>query len=101
MKQQLVPIAGWPGYRLSRSPDSAPTNGWKILFSRSCTGGPMQGGNLLTDNRIFWRLVDIDLRPVLILFGHAGISKDRFYRTLGHAGIAIDAGVGIYIKPIG
>ena len=54
----------------------------------------------MTDNRILGRLIDIYLRPMLILFGHAGVDKDRFNRTLRHAGITINAGVGVYIEPI-
>lgn len=61
----------------------------------------MQGGNLLTDNRILWRLIDIDLRPMLILFGDAGVRKDRFNWTLRHARITINAGIGVYIESIG
>src|SRR5438309_11289578 len=61
----------------------------------------MQRGNLLADHRIVWRFVNINLRPVRVLFGHVAVGEDRFDRTFGNAGIAIDASVGVNIKTIG
>lgn len=73
----------------------------RILFSGSSATGSVQRGNFLADYRILGRFVDIDLRPMLILLGHVVIGEDRFNRTFGHTGIAIDARVGIDIKAIG
>jgi hypothetical protein len=61
----------------------------------------MQGGNLRADYRIFGSFVYIDLRPVSIVFGHVVVGKDSLDRTLGHARIAIDAGVGVNVETIG
>src|SRR5437867_13169330 len=72
-------------------------------FDLLCRAGAvwsMQRGDLLTDDRIVWSLVDIDLRPVLILFRHRVVGEDRFHRTFGYAGITIDARVGVDIKAI-
>jgi hypothetical protein len=71
------------------------------LFFWSSTVWSVQGGNLGADYRILWSFVYIDLRPVSIVFGHVVVGKDSFDRTLGHARIAIDAGVGVNVETIG
>jgi hypothetical protein len=35
-----------------------------------------------------------------VVFGDVGIGEDSFNGTLWNTGIAIDAGVGVYIQPI-
>jgi hypothetical protein len=60
----------------------------------------MQGRYLLTDYRIVWSFIDIDLRPMSILFRDVGIGENCFHRALGHARVAINAGVGIDVKTI-
>ncbi len=54
----------------------------------------------MTNDRIFRSFVDIDLRPMLILLGHVGVREDRFDRTLGYAGIAIDAGLSVDVEAV-
>ena len=54
----------------------------------------------MTDDRVVWSFVNIDLRPVSIVFRHVGIRKDCFHRTLRYAGIAVDAGVGINVEAV-
>lgn len=71
----------------------------KLLFWSSAAW-TMQGGNLRADYRIFWGFVDIDLCPVGIVFGHVVIREDCFHRTLRHARITIDAGVGVYVETV-
>jgi hypothetical protein len=60
----------------------------------------MQGGDLRADYRIFWSLVDIDLRPVSIVFGHVVVSEDCFHRTFRNAGITIDASIGVNVEAV-
>ena len=72
-----------------------------ILLVWSCTAWSMQGGNLGADYRIIWGFIDIDLCPVSIVFGHIVIGEDCLHRTLGHAGIAIDAGLGVNVETVG
>ena len=62
-----------------------------VLFFRSSAGWSVQRGNLLTDDRIVRRFVDIDLRPVRVVFGNVSVRENRFHRTLRHTRIAIDA----------
>ena len=71
------------------------------LFFRTGATWSMQGWYLLTDDRIVWGLVYIDLCPMLILFWNVGVGEDRFHRTLRHASITVDASVGINVEPIG
>src|SRR5438067_11633850 len=65
------------------------------LFRWAGAGWSVERGNLLTDNRIVRRFVDIYLGPVLILFRNIVVGKDRFDGALRHAGVAIDAGVSV------
>jgi hypothetical protein len=60
----------------------------------------VQGRNLLADYGVLGCFVDIDLRPVRVLFGDVCVGEDRFDRTLRDARVTIDASVGVYIKPI-
>ena len=60
----------------------------------------MEGWYLLTDYRIVWSFINIDLRPVSILFRDVSVGEDCFHRTLGHARVAVNAGVGIDVKTI-
>jgi hypothetical protein len=60
----------------------------------------MQGVNLRADNRILLSIDDNDQSPVSIVFGHVVIGKDSFHRTLRHACITIDAGVGVYVETV-
>ena len=55
----------------------------------------------MTDHRIVRRFVDIDLRPLLLVFGHVVVREDCFDRALRNARVAIDARIGIYVEPIG
>jgi hypothetical protein len=71
----------------------------ELLFWSSAAWA-MQGGNLRADYRILWSFVDIDLRPVSIVFGHVVIGKDCFHRTLRHACITIDAGVSVNVETV-
>ena len=73
----------------------------RFLFGRAGAVWSVKGGNLLANNWILGRLVDIDLRPMLILLGHAGVGKNCLHRTLRHASITINARVGVYIEPVG
>jgi hypothetical protein len=60
----------------------------------------MQGRYLLTDDWIVWSFVNIDLRPVSIVFRNVRVREDGFYRTLRHAGITINTSVGINVEAI-
>ena len=71
----------------------------ELLFWSS-TAWAMQGGNLGADYRIFGSFVDIDLRPMSIVLGHVVIGEDCFHRTLRHARITIDAGVGVNVEAV-
>lgn len=70
------------------------------LFFRTSTGWSMQGRYLLTNDRKIRSFVDVDLRPVGIVIRDVGVCKDRLYRTLRHAGITIDASVGINVEAV-
>jgi hypothetical protein len=72
----------------------------QILFSGPVASWPVECGNFLTDYRIVGGFIDIDLRPVLILFRHVVVGEDCFDRTLRYTRIAIDARVGINIKTV-
>jgi hypothetical protein len=61
----------------------------------------VQGGNLLADNGILRSLVYIDLGPVSVVFRYVAIGENCFNGTFGNTCVAIDAGVGIYVKAIG
>lgn len=61
----------------------------------------MQRRYLLADNRIVWSLVDIDLRPMRVIFRNVGIGENCFYRTFRHARIAIDTSIGVDVETIG
>jgi hypothetical protein len=61
----------------------------------------VQRRNLLTDDRILGSFVDVDLRPMSVILRNIRVSENRFYRTLRHARIAIDASIGIDVKTIG
>ena len=54
----------------------------------------------MTDDRILRSFVDINLCPVSIVFRYVGIGEDCFHRTLRHAGIAINASVGINVEAV-
>lgn len=60
----------------------------------------MKGGDLLADNRIVGSFINIDLSPVRPLLRDVRVREDCFYRTLGNARIAIDAGVSIDIESV-
>ena len=64
------------------------------------TSRTVQGGNLLTDDRILRSFVYVDLGPMSVVLRHISIGKDCFDRTFRHARIAIDAGVGVDVKTI-
>src|SRR5687767_8293520 len=72
----------------------------RSLF-RPSAGRSMQRRNLLTYDRILRSFVDIDLGPMSVVFRHISIGKNRFDRTFGNTRIAVNAGVGIYVKTIG
>jgi hypothetical protein len=61
----------------------------------------VQGGNFLADNRIIRGFVNIDLRPVRVLLRDVGVREDGLDRTLRHARIAINAGIGVDVEPVG
>jgi hypothetical protein len=61
----------------------------------------MQGGYFLANDRIVWSFVNIDLRPVSIVFRDVGVREDGFHRTFRYAGIAINASVGINVEAVG
>ena len=54
----------------------------------------------MADDRILRSFVNVDLRPMSIVLGHVGVGEDGFDRTLGHARVAIDTGVGVDVKTI-
>src|ERR1041384_2035167 len=64
------------------------------------TSWAVQGGNLLTDDRIIRSFVYVDLGPMSVVLRHISIGKNCFHRTFRHARIAIDASVGIDVKTI-
>ena len=70
------------------------------LFFWSRATWSMQGGNLCANHRIVRSFVNIDLGPVCVVFRDVVIGKDSFHRTLRHAGIAIDAGVGVNVEAV-
>ena len=55
----------------------------------------------MADDWIVWSFVNIDLRPMSIIFGNVSVGEDCLYRTFRNARIAIDTGVGIDVKTIG
>jgi len=71
-----------------------------VLFRWAGAGWSVQRWNLLTDDRIIWGFVDIDLRPMRVVLGHVGVRENRFDRTLGHARIAIDACVRVDVEAV-
>jgi len=54
----------------------------------------------LADDWIVWSFVNIDLRPMSIIFGNVSVGEDCLYRTFRNAGIAIDTSVGVDVKTI-
>jgi hypothetical protein len=70
-----------------------------LLFWTGATRS-VQGRYLLTDDRIIRSFVNVDLRPVGIVFRHVGVREDCFHRTFRHAGIAINASVGINVEAV-
>jgi hypothetical protein len=61
----------------------------------------MKGGYFLADDGIVWSFVDIDLRPVSIVFRDVAVREDGFHRTFRHAGVAINASVGVNVEAVG
>src|SRR5262249_47914094 len=59
-----------------------------------------QRGNLLADDRIIWRFVDIGLSPVGLIFRYVVVGEDRFDGTFRNACVAIDAGVSVDVKTV-
>src|SRR5678809_557366 len=57
------------------------------------TSWPVQGGNLLTDDRIIRSFVYVDLGPMSVVLRHISIGKDCFDGTLRHTGIAVDTSI--------
>lgn len=72
-----------------------------LLLFRTRAAWSMQRRNFLADDWIVWSFVNIDLRPMSIIFGNVSIGEDRLDRTFRNAGIAIDTSVGIDVKTIG
>src|SRR5678815_1604773 len=64
------------------------------------TSRSVQGGNLLTDDRILRSFVYVDLGPMSVVLRHISIGEDCFDGTLRHTRIAVDASVGIDVKTI-
>jgi hypothetical protein len=60
----------------------------------------MQGRNLLADDWIVRRLVNVDLSPVGVLIRDGGIREDRLHGAFRHARVAIYAGVGVDIETV-
>ena len=60
----------------------------------------MQRRDFLTYDRILRSFVDIDLGPVRVVFRNVVIGKDSFHRSLRHAGITIDAGLGVNVEAV-
>jgi len=60
----------------------------------------MKSGDLLTDDWILWRFINIYLRPVRIILGHVRVSENRFDRAFRHARVAIDASIRIDVKAV-
>src|SRR5215813_11550113 len=57
----------------------------------ACTSRSVQGGNLLTDDRIVRSFVYVDLGPMSVVLRHISIGKNCFDGTLRHTCIAVDA----------
>lgn len=72
----------------------------RVLLLWSGAAWSVQGRYLLTYDGIVWSLVDIDLSPVRIVFRHIGVGEDGFHRTFRHAGITINASVGINVEAV-
>jgi len=70
------------------------------LFFGSRASWSVQGRNLCANHRIVRSFVDIDLGPMRVIFGDVVIGKNSFHRTIWHAGIAIDAGVGVNVEAV-
>jgi hypothetical protein len=71
------------------------------LFLRPRAAGSVQRWNLGADHRVVWRLVDIDLGPVCVIFRYVVVGEDCFDRTFRHAGIAVDTSVGVDVETVG
>ena len=54
----------------------------------------------MTYDRIVRSFVDIDLSPVCIVLRHIGVCENGFHRTFRHAGITINASVGINVEAV-
>lgn len=61
----------------------------------------MQRRNFLADDRIVWSFVDIDLRPMSIIFWNVSVGEDCLDGAFRNARIAIDTSVGVDVKTIG
>jgi len=54
----------------------------------------------LTDYWILRSFVNVDLRPMSILFRHIGVGENCFHRTFRNARITVDASVGINVEAV-
>jgi hypothetical protein len=82
------------------SPEREKKPGTRNLLFWSSAAWAMEGGNLRADYRILGSLIDIDLRPVSIVFGHVVVGEDRFHRTFRHTRITIDTSVGVNVEAV-
>ena len=71
------------------------------LLFRPGTGWAVQGRDFLANDRVVRSLVNVDLSPVRPLLRHVSVGKDCFDGTLRHAGVAINAGVGVDVETVG
>jgi hypothetical protein len=71
------------------------------LFFGTGAARAVKSRNFLTDDWILRSFVDVDLRPVRIIFGNIRVREDRFDGTFGNACVAINASVGVDVKTIG
>ncbi len=85
-------------FRVAARKQNRSSRGASLLWPG--TAWSVKSGNLLADNWILWRFINIDLRPVRIILGHVGVGENSFHRTLRHTGVAIDASIRIDVKAV-
>lgn len=86
--------------RLSREEATIKNLHLRGLLLWSGAGWSMQGRNFRANYRILRSFVDIDLGPVGVVFRDVVIGEYCLDRTLRHAGVTIDTGVGVNVEAI-
>ena len=70
------------------------------LFRLAFAGWAEERGNLAADDGMILRL-GVEGEPVLKLFGESRVREDCLDGTFGDAGVAVNAGVRVYVEAVG